>query len=348
MGVYQSYLPLVMSIGLIRFIRDIMDNKDSKIIFKDALKFLLIHSLSTIIYVILAKISLIVFNDTIWNHAGIGSNIIENGGIVDYINKFLMTYNNFIDFLFNGYGYYSRFNIMILIILLIVIISILFEVLLFLNIKKSSRIIYVLFILLVIPTFDLSYIVTTVSLYVERLQTGHVFFLLLPLFLIDKINFNLIINKINLVEIINKKIIPIVYSSLIVFMIYICMGNHQALIDNNKDCYNTINYMSNMIINNPEYDNNTNIILVGNIDNYHNFSSVNSLNKFTLHDDLSFNNMFHDTLYKITFSQFGSIKIDNKVNPSEIKDYLEDMENFPSNKCMKKIDEYNLIFKLSD
>ena len=348
MGIYQSYLPLVMSIGLIKFIRDILDNKDSKIVFKEALRFLLIQFISTLLYIILAKISLIVFNDTIWNHAGIGSNIIENGGIVDYLNKFLMTYNNFIDFLFNGYGYYSRFNIMRLILVVIVMISIFLEILLFFKIKKNSKVLYVIFILLLIPTFDLSYIMTTVSLYVERLQTGNIFFLLMPLLLIDKVDFKMVINKINIIEVINKKIIPIVYSLVIVFMLYICMGNHQALIDNNKDCYNTINYMCNMIINNPEYDNKTNIILIGNIDNYHNFSSVNSLNKFTLHDNLPLNNMFHDTLYKIAFSQFGSMKIDNKVASSEVKEYLEGMENFPSNKCMKKIDEYNLIFKLSD
>ena len=347
LGIYQIYIPVILTIGLIKFIIDIIDNNKNVKVFLNSLKYLIFNIISIILYIMLNKIAIAYYHVSIDNYAGMGENVISNISIIEYFNNFMETYSHFIDFIFNGYGYYSAFNIIIPIILFIILITVFLIIIILINIKKANRLLYIFYILLLIPSFDFGYIMSSGFSNI-RIKTGHIFILILPLILIDKIKFDIIIQKINIKKIINTKIYPIIYMILTLFMMYICMGNHQALIDNNKDCYNTINYMCNMIINNPEYDNNTNIILVGTMDSYQNYISVNKYNKFKLHDELPLHNLFLDSLYKISFTQFGSLKIDNKVNSSEVKEYLHDMENFPSNKCMKKIDEYNLIFKLSD
>ena len=348
LGIYQAFIPLILSVGLIKFIIDIIDDKKNKTVFKNSLKFLLLNIICVTIYILLNKIVLSYYQLKI-DFQGMGENIIADTGIIEYIKNFFNTYKNFYDFIFNGYGYYSQFNILIPIILFLIITSICLITILFFNIKKENRLLYIIFILLLIPAFDFQNIMANTN-QVIRIKTAHIFLLIFPLIIFDKIKFDIIFKNINIKKIFMEKIYPYVYTFLILFMIYICMGNHQNLINNNDDIKRTINYITNMIISNPEYDDDTNIVLIGHFYEYNGFDSVVNNNNFNLHMMIPHSVHFNKKLFKIAFKQFGNFKIRemNNYDFLEMKEHIETMEKFPSNNCMKKIDKYNLLFKLSD
>lgn len=338
MSMYQAFISTSLTLLLLYNIYNILNNNFN---LKDFFKNIFIIGLGIIIYYLLMKLSLIVFNVNLSNYSGANSFSIEN--IINIPNMIIKTYTTFYELLFtnkilnNTILYNHLINISIII---ITIISIIIDII---KNKLSLKNILLLIISIVaIPIFT-NFILLIIPNTKMQLLMASSYILLIP-FIISELQ--------------NKEIIKYILIALLILLIRNYTIETSATYSSLETTYNkTYKIASNIVDKINDIDYNKKIMITGNLDKNKYYNNTNDLelnniyklnygfiaNKSLFWDEYTnIKNGWTRFMYEYLGVKIDFIDINNYNKILQSKEYKE-MQEYPNKESIKLIDDIIVI-----